>query len=116
MLMKVAWESSSPIPAAVWIMASRQPTSVSIMALHESTNDFAGDSNFTTMPKADGVDDEPFAGVLGGPISVLGPTEGTLLGPQAVVLDPAFPAFPDSRSEPGGGGGGGAVRENRRFC
>jgi serine/threonine protein kinase len=77
-----------------------KPTSVSIMALHESTNDFAGDSNFTTMPKADGVDDEPFAGVLGGPISVLGPTEGTLLGPQAVVLDPAFPAFPDSRSEP----------------
>ncbi|HET9625426.1 MAG TPA: serine/threonine-protein kinase, partial [Kofleriaceae bacterium] len=68
-----------------------KPTSVSIIAVRESTNssnDFVGDSNFTTMPKAD-AHDESLGLAQANPIAVLGPTEGTLHGQTGGTLDAA---------------------------
>jgi hypothetical protein len=70
-----------------------KPTSVSIAAIRDSSNDFDGDSNFTTMPKADRPDELPTTNGTGEPamaaaIGEPGGDDDGIHGANTMILEP----------------------------
>ncbi|HEX4416964.1 MAG TPA: serine/threonine-protein kinase [Kofleriaceae bacterium] len=80
-----------------------KPTSVSIIAARDSSNDFSGDSNFTTMPKADRPED-----LVSGQVEAADRDAGgddDIHGANTVILQNgrgrSIPHPPDPRPQPG---------------